>query len=123
MKKLWFLRFRSQSGSVTAETAISIAFIVFAGFVLISCLGFAMQFQRLQTLAQESSRTAASLENPLLLETQIKDLLHGVNPKVSVKFDWQTQYVTVVLSEPTSGLVNILKKEIEIAASAPRWSG
>jgi Flp pilus assembly protein TadG len=73
MKGKWFLRLRSDSdsGSITAETAISISFLLICGFALVQVLTFAMQFQRLQTLAQESSRVAASLENPMILEKQI----------------------------------------------------
>jgi len=123
MKRLWFLRFKSQTGSITAETAISICFVVLAGSILISCLGFAMQYQRLQSLAQESSRTAASLEDPTLLEKQVSDFVFEVNPEIKVKFVWKTDFVTVTLKEPTRGLLHYVKKEIEISASAPRWSG
>jgi hypothetical protein len=123
MKKMWFLRFRDSTGSITAETAISIIFLAFAGFALMSALSFAIQYQRLQTLAQEASRTAASLEDPHLLEIQIKGFLESVSPDIGVRFDWQTDYVTVTLEERAKGLLNIYREEIDVSASAPRWSG
>jgi hypothetical protein len=82
-----------------------------------------MQFQRLQTLAQESSRVAASLENPMILEEQILLFLKNINPDIDTKFDWQKLEVTVKLREPTSGLVAGLHKFVEASASSPRWSG
>ncbi|MCX6402556.1 MAG: hypothetical protein NT032_01220 [Actinobacteria bacterium] len=123
MKRKWFLRLRSDSGSITAETAISISFLLICGFALVQVLTFAMQFQRLQTLAQESSRVAASLENPMILEKQILLFLKNINPDIDAKFDWQKPEVTVKLREPTYGLVSGLYKYVEASASAPRWSG
>ncbi|MEY3697181.1 MAG: hypothetical protein RJA41_831, partial [Actinomycetota bacterium] len=89
----------------------------------ISALSFAMQYQRLQTLAQESSRIAASLESPQLLEVQVNDFVHEVNPNIEIVINWQTDYVTVTLFENTNGLLNFLKNKIEASASSPQWSG
>lgn len=123
MKKSWFLRLKAESGSISAETAISIGFLFFTGLALISALSFAMQYQRLQTLAQESSRIAASLESPQLLEVQVNDFVHEVNPNIEIVINWQTDYVTVTLFENTNGLLNFLKNKIEASASSPQWSG
>ena len=123
MKDSRLLRLRSSSGSITAEAAISISFLVVCGFVLIQMFGFALQYQRLQTLAQESSRVAASLEDPLVLEKQITDFLYKIDPNIETSFDWQTSKVTVKLQEPTAGIAGVFRKYVESSATAPRWSG
>ncbi len=123
MKELWSLRLRSDSGSVTAETAISISFLVVCGFALVQVLTFAMQYQRLQTLAQESSRVAASLDNPRSLEILVTDYLINIDSDIEAKFKWSDQSVEVFLKEPTTGVISAFHEFVEASASAPRWSG
>lgn len=123
MNKRRFLRFQSDTGSITAETAISISFLILCGFVLAQTLTFAIQYQRLQTLAQESSRVAASLEDPAILEKNISQFLFKIDPAIKVGFSWQESQVTVILQEPTSGLISSFRKVLEASATAPRWSG
>lgn len=123
MNKRRFLRFKSNTGSITAETAISISFLLVCGFVLIQTLTFVIQYHRLQTLAQESSRVAASLDDPAILEKNISQFLFNINPAIKVGFNWQESQVTVILQEPTSGLISNLREVVKTSATAPRWSG
>jgi hypothetical protein len=123
MNKRRFLRFKSNTGSITAETAISISFLLVCGFVLIQTLTFVIQYHRLQTLAQESSRVAASLDDPAILEKNISQFLFNINPAIKVGFNWQESQVTVILQEPTSGLISHLREVVKTSATAPRWSG
>ena len=123
MKRFWFLRLRSDSGSITAETAISISFLVVCGFALVQVLTFAMQYQRLQTLAQESSRVAASLDDPHNLEQQIFEYLNNIDSDIEAKFNWSENNVEVILKEPTFGMISSLHDFVEASATAPRWSG
>ena len=114
--------FRNETGSVTAETAISITFLIVAVVVAINVLLFAIQYQRLLTLAQESSRAAASLSEPYLLETQIKKFISNIDSDIKVEFSWQPEKVKVTLIQPTKSLVSLLHKELEADATAPRWT-
>ncbi len=123
MNKRRFLRLKSDTGSITAETAISISFLIVCGFVLAQALTFAIQYQRLLTLAQESSRVAASLDDPAVLEKNISQFLFNIDPAIKVGFSWQESQVTVILQEPTSGLISSLRKILKASATAPRWSG
>lgn len=123
MIQVWFQRLRSATGSVTAEAALSISMLVVTGFCVVQVFGFATQFQRLQTIAQESSRTAASLADPVDLEKQISEFVHAVDKNILVKIIWEEKVVSVKLIQPTFGLVRHFKDSIEVSASAPRWSG
>lgn len=118
-----FQRLRSQSGSVTAEAALSISMIVVAGFCMVQVFGFAFQYQRLQTLAQESSRAAASLADPIILEKEVSDLVESAGKDISLDFDWQPNLVSVKLTEPTFGVIKFFTDSLEVSATAPRWSG
>ncbi len=122
MIQKWFLRLQRENGSVTAETAISLAFLITAGVVLVQVLAFAMQFQRLQTLAQESSRVAASLEDPKILENEITGFIRNIDSEIKVIFDWQNSDVKVTLTQPTSGIVSQLREVVSASATAPRWN-
>lgn len=117
-----FLRLQRENGSVTAETAISLAFLIAAGVVLVQVLAFAMQFQKLQTLAQESSRVAASLEDPKILENEITGFIRNIDSEIKVIFDWQNSDVKVTLTQPTSGIVSQLREVVSASATAPRWN-
>ena len=117
-----FLRLRNENGSVTAETAISLAFIIVAGVVLVQVLVFAMQFQKLQALAHESSRVAASLEDPKILENQITSFIGNIDSDIHVTFDWRNSDVKVTLTQPTSGIVSQLHEVVSASATAPRWN-
>lgn len=118
-----FLRVDSDSGSITAEAAVAISIIAVFGLGLIQILTFAMQFQRLQTLAQESSRVAASLGDPALLEMELKDFLFEIDPDISMSVSWEDSDVQVTLQEPTTGVASQFLKVVEATATSPRWSG
>jgi hypothetical protein len=118
-----FLRVDSDSGSITAEAAVAISIIAVFGLGLIQILTFAMQFQRLQTLAQESSRVAASLGDPALLEMELKDFLFEIDPDISMSVSWEDSQVQVTLQEPTTGVASQFSKVVEATATSPRWSG
>lgn len=118
-----FLRVDSDSGSITAEAAVAISIIAVFGLGLIQILTFAMQFQRLQTLAQESSRVAASLGDPALLEMELKDFLFEIDPDISMSVSWEDSQVQVTLQEPTTGVASQFLKVVEATATSPRWSG
>jgi Flp pilus assembly protein TadG len=113
---------KSERGSITAETAISIAFIIFAIFIAVNILLFAMQYQRLLSLAQESSRAAASMADPRLLENQISDFISSIDSDIAIDFQWETEQIKITLTEPTGGFVHLLHRHLSVDAKAPRWS-
>lgn len=97
--------------------------IVVAGLFMVQALGLTVQFHRLQALAQESSRTAAALSDPLLLENEVTEFVRTLDPSILVSFQWQEDLVTVKLKQPTYGVSNFFISALSAQATAPRWSG
>lgn len=127
MKNSWSLPYlnastKSERGSITAETAISIMFILVSIFIAINVLLFAMQYQRLLTLAQEGSRTAASMADPRLLEEQVTSFISNIDSEIKTEFLWESDQIKIILTEPTAGLLNLLHKKLSVEATSPRWT-
>ena len=111
-----------EDGSITAETAVSIMFIVVAVFAALNVLLFAIQYHRLLALAQESSRVAASMEEPQILENKITEFITNIDPDINVDFLWREDQVEVTLTEPTGPFVKLIRENLSVDASAPRWT-